>query len=97
MKKPDRYTIIRYSGRADNCKDGADYFSVLESVFLEHSSAPGDWDAPNMLLLNGKIVVDHHLHDLAWKYCRERLRVIDEAAAAVREKHFPAWLKESEE
>ena len=95
MSKSDRFTIIRYSGRADNCKDGADYFSILDTVYLEHSSAPGDWDAPNMLLRNGKIVIEGKLHDLAWKYCRDRQQAMDEAATAVRDKHLPAWLKET--
>ena len=67
MTKPLNYTIIKESGKTEWLPDSF-YQAVLAGIYREYCSAGGNWDRPNMLLLNGKVVVEKGLTDLAWEY-----------------------------
>lgn len=63
-----RFVVVTRSGRAENCKDGSTYWSILSDVYTQFQSAGGNWDRPNILLLNGAIVIPTGLADKAWDY-----------------------------
>ena len=93
MKKHPIYTIIRESGRTEVYGDRY-YLWILNAVGYEYMSAGRNWDRPNMLLMNGKIVVEHGLADLAWNYmekCRELREEMDRTIAA---EFGPSWVEE---
>lgn len=92
MPKGSNFTVIRQSGRTEFFSDG-DYFSILSSVAHEYGSAGGNWDRPNMLLLNGKVVVPEGLADIAWKYGRRNRELHDELHAKIQAEFTPDWLK----
>ena len=92
MKKPI-YTIIKASGNAE-CYYDTNYISILDMVGRQYMRADGNWDRPNMLLMNGKTVVEYGLADLAWKYIdryKELRNVMDET---IKEEFKTAWYEE---
>jgi len=93
MSAPPRvYTIITESGRT-KVEHEKDYWSILSDVHLQYMSAGGSWDRPNMLLLNGKVVVPEGLAGLAWRYGNELRDAVAETTRDIREKHMPEWMK----
>lgn len=88
----DTFAIITWKGVSRNPKEGSNYWSILSDIYEEYQSAGGNWDRPSMLLLNGKVVVEKGLADLAWEYGKDRREAYAKAAAEVVEKHTPAWL-----
>lgn len=93
MSKDQNWTIIKESGRTE-FKPDEDYYSILSSVGCEYMSAGGNWDRPNMLLLNGKIVVANGLADVGYKYAKRDRELHDEISRKIREEFKPAWLDE---
>lgn len=90
MGKTRNFTVIRLSGRTE-FKSDTDYFSVLASIAHEYGSAPGNWDRPNMLLLNGKVVVAEGIADIAWKYGQRNRELHDEIHRKIRDEFRPEW------
>lgn len=84
------YTIIRESGRTDFVAD-ASYFTILTSVSTEYRSAGGNWDRPNMLLRNGKIVVTEGLSEIAWQYGKRSQELYDEMLKKIQQEFQPEW------
>lgn len=94
MKKHN-YTVIRENGRSEFFPE-SEYFSILANIAAEHMSAGSNWNRPNMLLMDGKVVVEKGLADLAYKFNRYRNEKQAECEADVAEKFTPEWLKEAE-
>lgn len=95
MVKAQNWTIIKESGRTEFIPDG-DYYSILSSVGRDFMSAGGSWDRPNMLLLNGKIVIAAGLADVGYKYAKRDRELHAEISRKIREEFKPAWLDEGE-
>ncbi|EQA97250.1 hypothetical protein [Sphingobium sp. HDIP04] len=89
-----RFVIVTRSGRAENCKDGSTYWSILSDVYARYQSAGGNWDRPNMLLLNGKIVIASGLADKAWDYGRAKFERTAQTVAALQVEQAPDFLKD---
>lgn len=94
MNKKPLYTIIKKSGRADVYSD-RDYMGILSDVGHEYTSAGGNWDRPNMLLMNGNIVVEYGLVDLAWKYIERYRQLREQLDRTMKEEFQPAWCEEA--
>lgn len=90
MAKQQNWTIIKESGRAE-FKTDTDYFSILSSIGHEFMTAGGNWDRPNMLLLNGKIVVEEGVADLGYEYFIRSRELHDEINRKIREEFRPVW------
>lgn len=94
MAKGENYTIIKLSGRTEFFPD-ADYYSVLSNVFHEYMSAGSNWDRPNMLLFNGRVVMTEGLADLAWNYGERNRALHEEIHTKIRAEFAPEWLKDT--
>lgn len=88
------FTIIRESGRTNFHAD-TDYFSVLSNIAHEYRSAGRNWDRPNMLLMNGKIVVSEGIADVAWEYSERNRQLHEKLHATLMSEFTPPWLEES--
>ena len=88
----DVFVIIRKDGRAENCDERLDYFDILDSAYAESASADEDWNYPSMLILNGKVVVEHGLYMIAHQYGVAKTVAVHNAVYALKERHVPAWL-----
>lgn len=93
MVKGQNWTIINESGRTEFLTD-RDYYSIIASVGRDYMSAGGNWDRPNMLLLNGKTVISDGLADVGYKYAKRDSELHDEISRKIREEFKPAWLDE---
>lgn len=90
-----KWTVIRLSGAAytewgpdePNASGNKDYLGVLDQIYHEMLSGGSQYDRPNMLLSNGKVVIDKGLSDLAWEYGSELVNAYTNARLAVNEKH----------
>jgi len=91
MPKNMNFTVIRSSGRTEFFHDSS-YFLVLSSVAHEYGSAGGNWDRPNMLLLNGKVVVAEGLADIAWEYGQRSRKLHDELNKKLNDEFTQEWL-----
>lgn len=94
MAKGQNFTIIKESGRTEYFAD-ADYYSVLSGIAHEYGSAGGNWDRPNMLLLNGKVVVHEGIAEIAWKFGQRNRELHDKLNKQIREEFKPDWLSEA--
>lgn len=92
MSEKRNYTIIRLSGRTEYFPD-ADYYGVLGNIYHEHMSAGSNWDRPNMLLMNGKVVVSEDVTDIAWKHGERNRQLHNELRDKLRKEFQPDWLK----
>ncbi|QIG66090.1 hypothetical protein PQB35_gp34 [Ochrobactrum phage vB_OspP_OH] len=81
-----RFTVIRDSGRVD-IYENTSYFWVLRNVYADMQSGGSTYDHPNILLLNGKVVIPEGLANLAWEYCRELDDAIMKTTADIQNKH----------
>lgn len=86
------FTVIRLSGKTEFFPD-ADYFAVLSNIHHEFMSAGGNWDRPNMLLMNGMIVIAEGVADLAWKFGTRNRELFDEAHRKLRDEFKPDWME----
>lgn len=93
MGKGQNWTIIKKSGRTEYILDG-DYYSIISSVGRDYMSAGGNWDRPNMLLLNGKIVIAAGLADVGYKYAKRDRELHDEISRKIREEFKPEWMSD---
>lgn len=93
MNKTQNFTVIRLSGRTEFYTD-RDYYGILGSIYHEYCSAGGNWDRPNMLLLNGKVVVAEGVADIAWKYGQRNRELHDEISKKIRDEFKPDWIEE---
>ncbi|WP_353194595.1 hypothetical protein [Pusillimonas noertemannii] len=93
MGKGQNWTIIKESGRTEYIPD-SDYYSIISSVGRDFMSAGGNWDRPNMLLLNGKIVVAAGLADVGYKYAKRDRELHDEISRKIREEFKPEWMSD---
>lgn len=90
MTNKFNYTIIKESGKTEWCPDTT-YQAVLASIYREYCSAGSKWDRPNMLLLNGKVVVEHGLADLSWEYGQHASKLRKEVEDAISQAFTPEW------
>ena len=81
------FTVIRDSGRTSWHGD-TEYRAVLDLVYADFRTAGSNWDAPNMLLMDGKVVVESGFADMASKY-GERLRQL---FLGIEAEFTPDWL-----
>lgn len=93
MSSTRRFTIITESGRTD-VRDNGDYFEMLSRIYTEHTMASGDWDRPNMLLINGKVVIPSGLADIAWEYGEDHQSSQRKIIRELHARHLPAFLKD---
>ena len=84
------YTIIKASGRTEWMPETT-YQAVLSSVYREYCSAGSNWDGPNMLLLNGRVVVDTGLADIAWRYGTSASKMRNEVERRISDAIKPKW------
>ena len=85
-------TVIRLSGRTEFYAD-ADYFAVLSVIAHEYGSAGSNWDRPNMLLMNGRVVVSEGIADIAWKYGDRTRQLHEQIRSTLRDEFTPEWLE----
>ena len=90
MTKELNYTIIKKSGRTEWMPETT-YREVLSRVYLEYLSAGSNWDRPNMLIVNGKVVVESGLADAAWAYGTFERGLRDETERKLSETFKPEW------
>lgn len=90
MSDKERFTIIRESGRCEFF-DTAGYLDILDKVSVEYNSAGGNWDRPNMLLLNGKVVIDSGLSELAWRFGERRRELREETWDKIKTEFKAPW------
>lgn len=86
------YTIIRKSGKSTFYPD-TDYYMLMNVVYGEFMSAGSDWDHPNMLLLDGEVVMKAEFQQVAYCYGQYRGQLFSNAEARAREKFAPEWLQ----
>lgn len=100
-----RYVVMRCSGairRMDTGISGTGtesagpYLAILDSIYQEYQSAGGNWDRPDKLFLDGKLVVPSGLADLAWNYGRDRSDATSAAQRAVQNLHIQDWAPDDE-
>lgn len=87
--KPRNFVVITASGRVwqgMRFTETTTYFDILDAIHIEHMTAGGSWDRPTMLLLNGAIVVEEKLADVAWNYGSALSKAVNDARADVRQK-----------
>jgi hypothetical protein len=90
--------IRRFSGGLSSGTESlGPYLSILDGIYIEFQSAGGNWDRPDKLFLNGKIVVESGLADLAWKYAQDRAAATQAAVNAVRNIHIQDWAPDDEQ
>ncbi len=99
------YLVMRRSGSVMMFSSGlggssgqseGPYLHILGVVATEMQSAGSDWDAPDKLFLNGNLMVERGLTDLAWKYRTDEVDARDAALRKVRNMHMPNWLPDDE-
>lgn len=91
MSKGQNFTVIRLSGRSEYFQDG-DYFTILSGIAHEFGSAGSNWDRPNMLLLNGKVVIPEGIADIAWEYGSRDRELHEGVRFTLRSEFTPDWL-----
>lgn len=91
MTERQRFTIIRNSGRSD-FSDTTTYFDILSSVALEYMSAGSNWDRPNMLLLNGEVVIDSGLSEIAWEFGKRKSMIYKNASEQLQSEFKEPWI-----
>jgi hypothetical protein len=92
MTKSANFTVIMLSGRPQFYED-VDYFTILSGIAQEYGSAGGNWDRPNTLLLNGKVVVPTGLADIAWNYGNRNRELHEGVRFTMRSEFQPDWMK----
>lgn len=85
------FTVIRDSGRTSWHGD-TEYRAVLDLVYADFRTAGSNWDAPNMLLMDGKVVVESGFADMAWKYGERRRQLSLGVEEAIEAEFTPDWL-----
>ena len=85
------FTIIRYSGHTSWHGD-TEYRAILDLVYADFRTAGRNWDAPNMLLMDGKVVVESGFADMAWKYGERRRELFLGLEEAIEAEFTPDWL-----
>lgn len=70
----------------------ATYWSILQKIFTEYQSAGSQWDRPWVLMLDGRIVVEGELSEVAWDYCTKLREAEKLIRQSVRDGHMPDWL-----
>lgn len=71
------WTVVKESGRTEFYADTA-YHSVIAAVGHQFMRTGSNWDRPNVLLFNGKVVVESGLAELGYRFV-ERCRELREA------------------
>lgn len=66
------YVIIYNNGRAENVKEGYDFYDILTKYDYSGSTYP------YKLMKDGKIVVDGGLDTMSWNYKSEYVKLNDE-------------------
>mgnify|MGYP001171448099 FL=1 len=86
------FTVIKMSGRTEFFPDG-NYFSILSNISHEYGTAGVNWDRPNMLLLDGKVVVGEGLADIAWDYGKRNRELHEALKDALTGEFMTEWLR----
>jgi len=89
MKKGN-WTVIKDSGRTEFYQE-TDYFSVIAAVGHQYMQAGANWDRPNMLLLNGKVMVESGLAELGYKYVQRRRELYEEVTKKLNDEFAPEF------
>lgn len=92
MKTKQNFTVIKLSGRTEFSSD-RDFFTILSMIGHEFASAGSNWDRPNMLLMNGKVVIEDGLADIAWKYSERNRELHEEIRRKIQSEFAPDWLE----
>lgn len=103
--KKSNYVVMRRSGQIMTFRDGiggspqsgGPYLHILGVIADELQSAGNTYDAPEKLFLDGKLVVERGLKDLAWNYRQDSVGARDAAANEVKNLHMPNWLPADEQ
>jgi len=72
------------------------YLAILSQIGDEMMSAGGEYDAPDKLFLNGKLMVESGLSEMAYQYHRDTVSARQAAAREVQNLHTPRWLPDDE-
>lgn len=91
-RKQPNFTIIKESGRTEFFTD-RDYFGILSSIYHEYMSAGSNWDRPNMLLMDGKIVISEKLSEIAWSYGQRNRDLHSKLTETMRNEFTPDWME----
>jgi hypothetical protein len=84
-KKDARYVVILTNGAAENAKAGHGYYDILADALVRVQHAGGQDALPNMLMRNGKVIILHGLHNIAWKYGEKRRAIWNAAEKELRD------------
>lgn len=94
--KKHRFTAIRHNG-ATRVWDDAGWPEVYRDMYSEMQSAGSTYSKYNMLLCDGKMLIQENVSDAAYRYCCE----LDEEISAIRDfharKHWPVLLEDPKE
>lgn len=99
------YTVMRRSGRIMQFRDGlagdrtetaGGYLHILDVVATEMGSAGSTWDAPDKLFLNGNLVVEKGLANIAWDYRQDRIDAGEAVSRYLKNIHTPDWVPDEE-
>lgn len=92
-----RWTIVRRSGQAymewghgsaaEGGRTARDYFGVLYVVYNEMRQGGCNYDHPNVLMADGKVVIADNLSSVAYNYGKELDDALQKARDEVNAKH----------
>lgn len=86
------YVVLTASGRVWSGKPGVmTWFCILDAIHNEFMSAGGSWDRPDKLIVNGTVVVERGLADVAYAYGQKSNKERWAAAARVQDEFRPDW------
>lgn len=86
-----KWTIITRDGTAYT--DSGDFFELLDKLYaLQYNKSTEAGTVPNMLLMDGHVVVEKDLVFMAIKYAKTREVYVIDAVAKARNEHMPDWL-----
>ena len=80
------------AGQFSTDKPEYTYWSILGQIFTECGSSGGNWDRPWILMLDGRIVVEEKLSEVAWDFGTKLREAETLIRQSVRDGHMPDWL-----
>lgn len=87
----NNYVVLTASGRVWSTRASPAYHSILDAIYVEYMSAGGNWDRPDILIHNGKVVVAKGLANIAWDYGKAFIQARMEAAAQINARFEACW------
>ena len=79
-----------------NMSSGQPYVNILHHIATQGEGGGSNYDRPMKLLLNGEVMVERGLTDLAYAYLKDKRDLAKEANNTLLNLHTPAWYPEDE-